>query len=179
MFNLFKKKNQPEESKKITELEVKPVGLPIITNIQELRKPCAPVEKGEDVSGIIRSLKETLGARGGLGISANQIGINKRISYIKIPVSVNKNKEIQYNEYILINAKIVEKDRPIQVKNEGCISFHGVYVNTRRYVFCTVEFLNEKLELQTGIYQDIEAICVQHEIDHTLGLTIFDRKWKA
>jgi peptide deformylase len=177
MFNPFKKKDKPIEPKAKPKLEVKPAGLPIITNISELRKPCVPVEKGEDIGGIIRDLKDTLIARGGLGISANQIGINKRISYIKIPV--NKNKEIQYNEYILINAKIVEKDRPIQVKNEGCISFHGVYVNTRRYVFCTVEFLNEKLELQTGIYQDIEAICVQHEIDHQNGITLFDRKWVA
>lgn len=118
--------------------EPKPVGLPIVTNIDLLRKSCAVVEKGDDVGGIVRSLKETLANSNGIGLSANQIGINKRISYVKIPKFVDKNKEVQYNEYVLINAKIIEHDRPIRVNNEGCVSFRGVYVNTRRYVFITV-----------------------------------------
>jgi peptide deformylase len=179
-------KSEREALKKMLEkdykpifIEVKSAGLPIVTNIDELRKPCSIVEKREDVRGIIRDLKDTLAAKGGLGISANQIGINKRISYIKIPKFTDKNKELQYNEYILINAKIIEKDRPIQIKNEGCLSFPGVYVTTKRYVFCTVEYYNEKMELQTGMMQDLEAFCASHEIDHQNGLTIFDRKWVA
>jgi peptide deformylase len=59
------------------------------------------------------------------------------------------------------------------------LSFPGVGVITRRYVFATVEYYNEKMELQTGILQDLEAICIQHEIDHQNGITIFDRKWVA
>jgi len=39
--------------------------------------------------------------------------------------------------------------------------------------------LNEKMELQTRILQDMKGICVQHEIDHQNGLTIFDKKWKV
>jgi peptide deformylase len=163
----------------IQKSEPKPAGLPIITNIDLLRKPCTAVEKGENVSKIIQDLKDTLANTGGIGLSANQIGINKRISYVKVPKFVNKNKEIQYNEYVLINAKIIEHDRAIRVNNEGCVSFHGVYINTRRYVFITVEYLNEKLEQQTGMFQDLDGLCVQHEIDHQNGITIFDRKWVA
>jgi peptide deformylase len=95
-----------------------------------------------------------------------------------MPVGI-KDKQIQYKEYVLINAKIIEKERPIQVKGESCISFPGMGMITRRFVFVTVEYLNEKLEIQTGILQDMEAICVQHETDHQNSLTIFDRKWRS
>lgn len=152
----------------------------IITNIKELRKPCELITKEDNIKEIIQDLKDTLLSKKGLGLTANQIGINKKISYIKIPKSVNpKTKEIQYNEYILINAKIIEKDRPIRVNDEACLSFPGIFVITKRFVFITVECLNEKLEPKVMIFQDLEALVIQHEYSHQQGRTIFDEKWKA
>jgi len=153
---------------------------PIVTLITDLKKPCLPVEKNENIKGIIQDLKDTLEKTHGLGISANQIGIQKNISYIKVPKSMDqKTKKIEYGEYILINPKIVNKSNPVRVNNEGCISFPGIEVVTRRYAFVIVGFENEKRELQTGMFSNLESLVVQHEIDHTRGLTIFDRKWRA
>jgi peptide deformylase len=152
----------------------------IVTNIKELRHPCQEVIKNDDIKEIVKDLADTLKSKSGLGLSANQIGYNKKISYIRIPKSIDKaKKEIQYKEYFMINAKIIEKARPIQVKNESCLSFQGINVTTQRYVFLTVEYLNEKMEVQTGLFSDLEAFCVAHEIDHQNGLTIFDRKWRS
>jgi len=172
-------KSMLEENYKPTFIKEEKSKLPIVTNILELRKPCQKVTKEDNIKEIIQKLKDTLESNGGLGLTANQIGINKRISYVKIPKFTNKNKEIQYNECVLINAKIIEKQTPLKVKDEGCLSFSGVYVDTIRYVFCTIESLNEKLELQTNLYQDLEALAIQHEIDHQNGVTIFDRKWRS
>ena len=152
---------------------------PIVTNIKELRQPCDLVIPSDDYKSIIQDLKDTLATKNGVGLSANQIGINKKISYLKIPKGISKDKKIEYNESILINAKIIEKDRPIQVRGESCLSFPGVSVITKRYVFITVTYLDENLRERTGLFQDLEAICVAHEIDHTNGLTIFDRKWRS
>jgi len=80
---------------------------------------------------------------------------------------------------IVINPKIIEKDRPIKVMNEGCLSFPGVFIHTRRYVFITVEYLNEKLEPKIATFQDVESIALQHEIQHLQGRTMFDSKWRA
>jgi peptide deformylase len=160
------------ESLVIAEEKIK---LPIITDIAELRKPCLEVTKEDNINDIIKKLKDTLENRSGLGISANQIGIQKKISYIKMPKLVDK--KIEFEEYILINAKIIEQDKPIKVRDEGCLSFPEIYVDTKRYIFTTVEYLNEKMEKKLGMYQDIESFCVAHEIDHQNGKTIFDRKW--
>jgi peptide deformylase len=158
-------------------IKEKKLKLPIVTDINELKKSCTEVTKEDNIKEIIQKLKDTLKSIGGLGISANQIGIQKKISYVKIPIT--KDKKVEYNEYILINAKIIEKNRPIRVQNEGCLSFPGVYVDTKRYVFIIVQYLNEKMELQNGIYQDLESIVIQHEISHQQSRTIFDDKWKA
>lgn len=152
--------------------------IPIITDINYLRQPCAEITKEDNYKEIMQKLKDTLESVGGLGISANQIGIQKRISYIKIPKFTNKNREIEYNEYILINPKIIEHDNPIKVRGEGCLSFPGVYVDTLRYIYCTVEYLDENFKQQTGLMQDIEAFCFAHEIDHTNGIILFDRRYK-
>lgn len=150
----------------------------IVTDIRELRKPCQKVEKGENVSQIIKELKATLEEKKALGLTANQIGYAKAISYIKIMKPIDpKKKEINYTELVLINPKIIEKANPIKMTSEGCLSFPGVSVQTRRYIFCTVTFLDEKFEERTGLFQDLEAFCVEHEIDHTNGKTIFDAKW--
>jgi len=153
--------------------------LPIVTNIKELKKPCQEVTKEDNIKEIIKKLKDTLACYEGLGITANQIGIQKRISYVKIPEYNTKERKIDFKEYILINAKIIEKSNPTKAQNEGCLSFPGVYVTTKRYVYCTVEYMNEKLKLQTGVFQDLESFCVAHEIDHQNGLTIFDKKWRS
>jgi len=158
-------------------IEQEKTKLPLVTNLEELKKPCQEVTKDDNILEIIQKLKDTATCYSGYGISANQIGIQKRISYVKIPKIVNK--ELQFSEYILINAKIVEKERPIKLQNEMCLSFPGIPVTTERYVFCTVEYLNEKMELQTGLFSDLESFAIQHEIDHQFGITLFDKKWRA
>ena len=151
----------------------------IITNLAELQKPCLPVEKDEDISQILTDLKDTLQRVGGLGLTANQIGVPKKISYIKIPKSINKQtKQIEYDEFYLINAEIIEKQKKIIVNDEGCLSFPGIRVTTDRYVFITAKFENEKRQIQTGLFQDLQGLVVQHEFDHQSGTVILDRKHK-
>lgn len=151
----------------------------IITNINLLRKPCLPVEKGEDIKSLLQDLKDTCIAKNGWGCSANQIGVNKKVSYIRVPKAINtKTKEITYSEFYLINAKIIEKDRKYTVKGEGCLSFPGITVQTDRWIFITIQYLDENFKEHTALMQDYEALTIEHEIDHQNGLTIFDRKHK-
>jgi peptide deformylase len=142
-----------------------------------LSKPGEVVTKEDDVAGIVKKLKDTLSTQSGLALTANQIGINKRISYLRIPKF--NGKGIEFTEMVIINAKIIERDKPIKVNNEACLSFPGISVVTQRFVFCTVEYLDENLKSQVMSYQDLEAMVLQHEIDHQNGITLFDRKWRA
>jgi len=150
------------------------VAKPLITNYKQLRIPSLEVTKDDNIAEIIQNLKDGLDVYGGLGISACQLGILKRISYIKVPF-VTPEKKIEMKEIILINTEIIEKDKPIIFKGEGCTSFKNLRVNTKRYVFITATNYNEKLESSLLLSQDLEGICIQHEIDHQNGVTIIER----
>jgi peptide deformylase len=150
----------------------------IITDINALKVYCLEVKKDEDIKHIIKDLQETLTQVNGLGLSANQIGYNRQICYIRIPIYNPKEKKTDLKDLILINPKIIEKSNPIKIKNESCLSFPGIDVITKRYVYCTITYLDEHLKENTMMLQDLEAFTVQHEIDHLNGKTIFDRKWR-
>jgi len=156
-------------------------GKKIITNIIELRKPCREVTKDDDFKTVISDLRDTLIAnKRGLGLSANQIGYNLAISYIRILDKVDETtKQLKYKEYVLINPVMVEKQDKIVFHDEGCLSLPGVHVNTDRYVFVTITYLDEKLEKRMGIFADLESIAVQHEIAHLNGRTIIDDKHRS
>lgn len=138
----------------------------IITSISELRKPCKLVEEGEDISQIIQDLKDTLATKKGYGVTANQIGYNKRIAYIKVGKT----------ELVLINSKIIEKENRI-IFNEGCLSFPDIFLKTDRWN--DVVFENGINGEEKYSVQGLEAIVVSHEIDHFNGKVIFDRKHKG
>jgi peptide deformylase len=151
---------------------------PIVNDLKILRHPCEEVIKNDDIREIIQDLKDTLVKHSSaFGLSANQIGYNKRICYIRVP-GLTKDKKIEFGEYVLINPKIENKERKIMYKGEGCVSFPGIYVTTDRYIFISVYYLDENLKECTGLFQDLESFVVQHSIDHLNGLTIFDKKHK-
>ena len=163
-------------NKYIIEEKLNPHIKKIITDISILRKSCQLVTKEDNIDEIINSLKETLKSIGGLGLSTNQIGYNKQISYCKIPKLNSKTKQLEYNEIILINPKIIEKERKIIFKNEGCLSIPYIRVDTDRYVFITVKNHDKNLKEQIFMAQDLESFVIQHELDHLNGITILERK---
>ena len=142
------------------------------------------VEEGMEVA---TKLFEILNERkDGIGLAANQVGIDANVAVVNVRQPV-----------ILINPKIVSKHNEIPYY-EGCLSYPGKGVHTKRYE--TIEVKTEQIEgswIFTGVdtgsensrgswetgesKQDrelrmLEAVCVQHEIDHLNGKTIMDRK---
>ena len=72
-------------------------------------------------------LEKSLVSTGGFGLSACQIGILKKVGYVKY----------DGKEYKLLNTKIIKKSNPFIHYNEGCLSMpkNGDYIriNTERY----------------------------------------------
>lgn len=143
----------------------------IVTNIKELRKPCALVEKGEDIKSIIKDLEDTLEKHGGFGLAANQIGISKQIAIVRIKDP--KTGQLRAKED-LINPKIIEKGQRIKVSEE-CLSFpHLPPIEVDRHVFIQVEDMSNKPVIFVGI----DSCVVEHEIHHLWGITLLDDKHK-
>ena len=76
---------------------------------------------------------------------------------------------------ILINPSVVGKFGK-SFFQEACLSFPGDYVLTERWTDIVVKADNHRRELIFSFEKDaLECVCVQHEIDHLNGLTMFDR----
>jgi peptide deformylase len=107
----------------------------------------------------------------GIGLAANQIGINKRVAVVNVTSPV-----------YLINPEIIEVGNEI-IFQEGCLSVKSKKnIKTKRYDRIVIKCDNYKdnmiFEAENDSDMDglLECMCVQHEIDHLDGKTILDRK---
>ena len=145
----------------------------IIEDKMKLEIKCSPVsvKEGEEIG--VRLLHELRQSENGIGLAANQIGINKRVCVINVKEPL-----------VLINPKIVEKSKEQFVFPEGCLSFPDSKIKTQRHQDIVVEADNHKGKLSFSanskdINDAFECVCVQHEIDHLDGITMFDREFKS
>jgi peptide deformylase len=106
----------------------------------------------------------------GIGLSANQVGLI-------MPILVMDTTSIEggtlYKEFV--NPRIVEHSEETSMQREGCLSFPGVFVNVKRFDSVVVEAEHKNGETFTVVADGIDAVCLQHEIDHLHGITFYDR----
>nr|WP_026682662.1 peptide deformylase [Priestia megaterium] len=111
--------------------------------------------------------------RAGVGLSANQIGLNKRmfVAYL----SDDKGKE---HEYTLINPKIISHSVSMIYlpQSEGCLSvdrdIKGFVPRYERIKVKGFNLLGEEIVLKLSGYP---SIVIQHEIDHLNGIMFYER----
>ena len=145
----------------------------IIKDKTKLQEKCSPVsvKEGEEIG--VRLLHELRQSENGIGLAANQIGINKRVCVINVKEPL-----------VLINPKIVEKSKEQFVFAEGCLSFPDSKLKTIRHQDIVVEADNHEGKLSFSanskdINDAFECVCVQHEIDHLDGITMFEIDFKS
>ena len=140
----------------------------------------------EEGLAIAEKLFQILNERGdGIGLAANQVGIDAQVAVVNVREPL-----------VLINPKIISKTNEIPYY-EGCLSYPGKGVHTKRYETIEVQTAQSESgwlfsgcdtgETGKGSWEDdskkqdrelrtLEAVCVQHEIDHLNGMRIMDRQ---
>ena len=139
----------------------------IINDREWFSKPCADATDGAENLTIIKEMNEVLDAnKGGVGLAANQIGYNKRIAIIKTRID---------EDIVLVNPEIISVSKKTVKSVEGCLSFPGVEVTTKRHRTIT-------LRRQPGFIEEtftgFDAIVIQHELSHLNGDTMWDYEYK-
>ena len=144
------------------------------------------VEEGRIIA---TELFQILNKRGdGIGLAANQVGIDAQVAVVNVREPL-----------VLINPKIKDQWDEIDYY-EGCLSYPKRGLHTKRYKNIIIKTEQEESEWyfsggetdkegkgswekEQSDKQDqeqrlLEAICIQHEIDHLMGNTIHDRENK-
>lgn len=120
---------------------------------------------GLDTKEIERIMISIMEKQFGIGISANQVGFDRRVIVIK-----PKGQE----PFALFNPEILEKNEDVD-DEEGCLSFPNLFIKVNRANSVTVKYLDtdgKECKIQLSGY---DAKCVQHEIDHLDGITFTKR----
>jgi len=132
-----------------------------------LRKAAATVPVvTADIRKLVRDMVETMYAAPGVGLSATQVDVHKRIIVIDVSVARDELK-------VFINPEIVAAEGEAQCE-EGCLSVPGYYDTVRRAARITVRAQDERGEPFELSADGTLAVCIQHEMDHLVGKVFVD-----
>lgn len=111
--------------------------------------------------------------RAGWGMSAIQIGIDKRWFVI-----VEEKEDGSFKNYFFANPKIISNstEKIYVEQGEGCLSVNREVIGIiPRYARITIEAYDiDGNKFQLRLREDL-SVCVQHEMDHLEGILFFDR----
>lgn len=122
----------------------------------------------EDDKALIFAMHEKMAEADGAGLAATQCGVTKRIFVMNTGEIVRS----------FVNPVVVGREGTTSI-NEGCLSFPGLYQPVIRNETITVRYVDETGEERTETFDGLEAVCVQHEIDHLDGIVFLDRLSRA
>jgi peptide deformylase len=141
-------------------------------------QPIARVEK--QLHKLADDMLETMYDAPGIGLAANQVGILERVlvldteyDYEEIegedaPVLTNRKPEI------IINPKIIHREGSI-LFSEGCLSVPEFSAEVKRAEKVKVEYQDINGLTQILSAEGLQAVAIQHEIDHLDGKLFIDR----
>ena len=115
---------------------------------------------------ILDEMSKVMKKENGIGLAANQVGMSLRFF-------VMQDTKGKFWEFI--NPEILDRDGHIADFNEGCLSAPGVFVQIPRAQNITVKAQDRNGQEFTVVCQDIEAVCVQHEVDHLDGIFFLEK----
>lgn len=105
----------------------------------------------------------------GLGISANQCGLNKFMFIFK-----DSKNEI----HKIVNPKIVHSEGNISI-SEGCLSYPTIFIAVDRSETIELCWQDEKGEEKKGVAYGADARVILHEMDHLLGIEFLSHTNRA
>ncbi len=139
-----------------------------------LRQKLKPV-KYEDIAPILPKLladmEETCLAVRGVGLAANQIGLDYRLAVILLPNP--EGDDLPPTRYVIINPVILAK-RAEKIEEEGCLSLPGLWAEVPRASDITVRYTDENGQEQVKRVRGLLAKAFQHEVDHLDGKLFID-----
>ena len=131
-----------------------------------LRKKSRPVDYVDDkIKLLLDDMVETMHKYNGVGLSAVQVGILKRVIVIDLYDDKGPIK--------LVNPVII-KTKGEQEVEEGCLSFPNKYAKLVRPAEIVIEALDENGDKIKIKAKGLLAQAIAHEIDHLEGILFVD-----
>ena len=128
--------------------------------------------KDEDIKDrkeLSDAMFETMKKYGGIGLSANQVGLPFNMFVLGDHPDVEKGLKMTCFNPIIISSSVEE-----ETMKEGCLTFPFVFLNITRPRKVVVKYEDENGDLKEGSLDGMISRVFQHEYDHMLGKTFVD-----
>lgn len=133
--------------------------------LHTVARPVAAVD--ERIRRLVDDMLATMYAAEGVGLAATQVDVHER-------VIVLDTSEARDRPRVLINPVVVAQSEAMVVGDEGCLSVPTIYDKVPRHARVTVRALGRDGQPHEFEAEGLEAVCVQHEMDHLLGKVFID-----
>ncbi len=133
-----------------------------------LHKPVKKCSYNLDRSKLSYTLNENMFHYNGVGLSANQIGIEERAFVMMI--------DLETQETITcFNPKILKESSDISVMEEGCLSYPDIQIEVIRPSHVIVKYEDESKNTFKRRLEGWMARVFQHEYDHMEGINFLNK----
>ena len=126
---------------------------------------CNLILPNTQIDTLIYRLHKTMEVAGGIGLSANQCGVNIRMFIMGFGDRV----------YACINPEVVEQSEELVDDQEGCLSFPGLVLRVKRPKWIQAKYTNKQGETVEERFEGLTARCYLHELDHMNGIRFVDK----
>jgi len=132
-----------------------------------LRKRAEIVTRFDAALGtLIDDMLETMYAAPGIGLAATQVDVHQRV--IVIDISSEHNEPL-----VLVNPEILAREGEASTE-EGCLSVPNIFDEIKRATKVRVRAQDRSGTSFERDFDDILAVCIQHEMDHLEGRLFVD-----
>lgn len=128
----------------------------------------------KDINELIKKMKETMLKTQGIGLSANQVGLNMNFFIAQIP-KIEGDKIAGQKFYAIFNPQIIKISEETSIIEEGCLSIPETYGKVERPNKITLagfDKIGRKIKIKTD---GLAARVFQHEMDHLNGILFTDK----
>ena len=126
-----------------------------------------PFPLDDKTSRLIRFMTKAMYQNNGIGLAAIQVGYQLRMFVMDCSRSGDNSK-------VFINPVIVKNSEETLTDFEGCLSAPGKRGEVKRYLRITLKYQDKEGEEHTKTFYNLEARCIQHEMDHLEGKLCID-----
>ena len=123
----------------------------------------------KDRKELSESMFDTMKKYGGIGLSANQVGLPFNMFVLGDHPDLEKGLKMT-----CFNPMIISASADQVMMKEGCLTFPFVFLNISRPRKVTVKYEDENGDLKEGHLDGMISRVFQHEYDHMLGKTFVD-----
>jgi len=142
----------------------------------------------KEINELIKQMREIMTGAIGVGLSANQLGLNLRLFVAQIsdePLKRDKNNKIilpppeKMKFYAIFNPEIKKFSKEKTVMEEGCLSVPGIYGDVERPEKITLVGYDKNAKKIKIKAWGLLARVFQHEVDHLNGILFINRTKKV